>query len=298
MHTRELGLVLARQLGSVEDLHYGLWDNGLELNFGNLRRAQQRYTDHLIAQLPAAEGRVRILDIGCGTGHLMRQLLDRGYVVDGVIPAPDLGKLVREKFGSADAYQPRIFECRFEDFPAQELAGAYDVALFSESFQYIPMAASLPLLQRIVKPGGLLVISDVFKSDAHGDAGPGDKSISGGHVLREFYERMRETSFIPLKDEDLTSRVSPNLDLVNDFLMQRAKPAALTLHRYLESNYPVTTRLALRLFRRKLEKLNYKYFCGHRCGTTFERYKRYRLLVYRLGCQTNGTAEHVRGPEA
>ncbi|HSA55478.1 MAG TPA: methyltransferase domain-containing protein [Gemmatimonadaceae bacterium] len=297
MHTRELGLVLARQLGSVEDLHYGLWDNGLELTFGNLRRAQQRYSDHLIAQLPPADGRVRILDIGCGTGHLMRQLLDRGYAVDGVIPARALGALVREKLRPCDAYQPRIFECRFEAFPADEHAGAYDVALFSESFQYIPMTASLPIVHRILKPGGMLLIADVFKSDAHGDAGPGDRSISGGHVLREFYERMRDTAFELLKDEDLTSRVSPNLDLVNDFLMQRARPAALTLHRFLESNYPVTTRLALRLFRRRIEKLHYKYFCGHRCGATFERYKRYRLLVYRLGCGSpaNGAAAHAGG---
>lgn len=295
MHTRELGLVLARQLGSVEDLHYGLWEDGLEVNFVNLRRAQQCYTDHLIAQLPPPDGGVRVLDIGCGTGHLMRQLLDRGYAVDGVIPAPDLGKLVREKFRPDDAHQPRIFECRFEDFPAQENAGAYDVALFSESFQYIPMAASLPLLQRIVKPGGTLLISDVFKSDAHGDGGPGDKSISGGHVLREFYERMRDTRFELLRDEDLTARVSPNLDLLNDFLMQRAKPAALTLHRFLGSNYPITTRLALRFFRRKIDKLNYKYFQGYRSGATFERYKRYRLLVYRLASAANGHSDHISG---
>jgi len=156
------------------------------------------------------------------------------------------------------------------------------------------MAASLPLLQRIVKPGGLLVIADVFKSDAHGDAGPGDKSISGGHVLREFYDRMLQTRFRPLTDEDLTARVSPNLDLLNDFLMQRARPAALTLHRFLQSNYPVTTRLALRLFRRKLEKVHYKYFRGHRCGATFERYKRYRLLIYRLAADapSNGAGGH------
>jgi SAM-dependent methyltransferase len=294
MHTRELGLVLARQLASVEDLHYGLWDKGLEVSFANLRCAQQRYTDHLIAHLPPPAAGLRILDVGCGTGHLMRQLLDRGYEVDGVIPARDLGALVREKMRDDDAYRPRIFECTFETFPVEGNLAAYDVALFSESFQYIPMTASLPLLQRIVKPGGLLVIADVFKSDAHGDAGPGDKSISGGHVLREFYDRMLQTRFSLLTDEDLTARVSPNLDLLNDFLMQRARPAALTLHRFLETNYPLTTRFALHLFRRKLEKIQYKYFCGHRCGATFERYKRYRFLIYRLavGASANGSGSH------
>jgi len=38
----------------------------------------------------------------------------------------------------------------------------------------------------------------------------------------------------------------------------------------------------LKAFRKKLEKANYKYFSGYRSKETFERYKSYRLLVYRL----------------
>ena len=64
MHSRELGLVLAKQLLGVEDLHYGLWDADLELKLGNLATAQQRYNDMLIAQLPRPEREVRVLDIG------------------------------------------------------------------------------------------------------------------------------------------------------------------------------------------------------------------------------------------
>src|SRR5688500_19379785 len=86
MHSRELGLVLAQQLGNVEDLHYGLWDPDLELSFANLRVAQQRYSDLILSQLPPATGEVRVLDVGCGTGHLISQMLDRGYLADGVIP--------------------------------------------------------------------------------------------------------------------------------------------------------------------------------------------------------------------
>jgi SAM-dependent methyltransferase len=282
MHSRELGLVLAQQLGNVEDLHYGLWDPDLELTFANLRVAQQRYSDMILAQLPPASGDVRVLDVGCGTGHLISQMLDRGYLADGVIPARDLGALVRKRIGERRGYQPVIYECKFEDFPLSDTRGKYDVVLFSESFQYIKPSDSLPLVQQLLKPGGLLVICDFFKTAAHGDGGPGDKSFGGGHPHKDYLETMSRFPFKLLKDDDITRRVSPNLQLLNDWLMNRARPAGLTIHRYLSSNYSWSTRFALWLFRKKLRKLQYKYFSGHRSRETFERYKTYHLMVYRL----------------
>lgn len=282
MHSRELGLVLARQLLDMQDLHYGLWDGGLEVKLGNLVIAQQRYNDMLIAQLPRPDREVRVLDIGCGAGHLLRQLLDRGYLADGVIPSKELGGAVRRRLADHAGYPSRIFECRFEDLPVEQCRRYYDVALFSESFQYIPLSASLARLPEILKPGGLLIICDFFKSDALGDGGPGDRSFGGGHPLREFYAAIQQTPFVRIKDEDITRRISPSLGLVNDLLMHRLKPAARTLGGYLESNYPILTWLASKLLRRKLDKLNYKYFSGHRSKEVFERYKTYRLMLYRL----------------
>ncbi len=247
MHSRELGLVLARQLLGVEDLHYGLWDSDLELKLGNLAAAQQRYNDMLIAQLPPPERGIRILDIGCGTGQLLRQLVDRGYSADGVIPSQDLGDAVRRKLADGSGHRSRIFECAFEDFPVQQCRGHYDVALFSESFQYISPSVSLPILQAILKPGALLLISDFFKSDAPESASL-DPGFGGGHPLREFYASMKRTPFVLVKDED----------------------------------YPLLSRLALGLLRKKLDELNHKYFSGHRSKEVFERYKTYRLLLYRL----------------
>jgi SAM-dependent methyltransferase len=283
MDSRELGLVLARQLLGIEDLHYGLWDADLPLSLANFPAAQQRYSDMLLSRLPAPGPQaVRVLDIGCGSGRLLRQMLDRGYHADGVVPAAALAREVRARLDGWSGYAPRIFECKFEDLPLADCRRRYDVALFSESFQYIPLPASLPLLQQILQPGGLLMICDFFKTEHHGDGGPGDRSFGGGHDLRAFYARMAALPFETLEDTDITSRISPNLDLVNDLLMHKVLPASETIGRYLADNRPLLTRLAAWLFRRKLARLRYKYFSGHRNRAVFERYKSYRLMRFRL----------------
>ncbi len=53
MESRELGLVLARSLLDIEDLHYGWWDPEDELSFNKLPEAQQRYTNELLARIEA-----------------------------------------------------------------------------------------------------------------------------------------------------------------------------------------------------------------------------------------------------
>ena len=203
-------------------------------------------------------------------------------MADGLVPTASLAKLMRKQQAKFPEKQSRLFECRVEDLPVNELAHTYDVALFSESFQYISMDDSFELLPKILKLGGKVVICDFFKTEHHGDGGPGDGSFGGGHAMSEFYRKLKASKFELVRDEDITRRVSPNLQLVNDLLHNTIMPVGLTFNKYLSDNYPKLSWIAHKLLRKKLDRMNYKYFAGHRSKDTFERYKTYHLMVCQL----------------
>lgn len=284
MNSKELGLVLGQQLLGVDDLHYGLWDDDLPLGFANLAEAQQRYTDQIINALPSPEGgKTQVIDIGCGTGHILGQLLDRGFVADGLVPAPKLAEQVRKRLAQRSSKPAKLFEAIFEQFPVDEYRDHYDAALFSESYQYISMAASFPILAQIIKPGGVVVICDFFKTEHAGDGQPGDRSFGGGHKMDKFYTELEKHPFTLLHDEDITAKVSPNIKLLDETLMLRLVPAGQTLNRFLTENYPLIWKTIKRIFNvfmgKKIAKQKHKYFTGNRTQAVFERYKTYRLLV-------------------
>ena len=285
MTSRELGLVLAQQLLDVEDLHYGLWDPDLELSLGNIARAQQRYTDMLLemmGSLLSDRPAPCILDVGCGTGHLMQHLIERGYRVDAVNPSTHLNKLVRERLAALPHSATTLYATGFESLPFRQCQHEYDLLLFSESFQYIPLPDIFGKAPQLLRSGGRLVICDFFKTDAHCDGGDGDRSFSGGHLLAEFYRRVAQSPFRISHDEDLTARVSPNIALLDEWLTQRLVPALASVDEYLLGTWPRLTRMLKWLGRHKLARARYKYLSGNRSQMVFEKYKSYRLLVLEL----------------
>jgi SAM-dependent methyltransferase len=285
MTSRELGLVLAQQLLDVEDLHYGLWDPDLELSLGNIACAQQRYTDMLLERVESLlsdRPAPRILDVGCGTGHLLQLMIERGYHVDAVNPSAHLNKLVRERLAALPHNATTLYETGFESLTCGQCQHQYDLLLFSESFQYIPLPDIFALAPGLLRSGGRLLICDFFKTDAHCDGGAGDRSFSGGHLLGEFYRYVEQSPFRISHDEDLTARISPNIALLDEWLTRRLVPALSSVDQYLLSAWPRLTRILKWLGRHKLARARYKYLSGHRSQAVFEKYKSYRLLVLDL----------------
>ncbi|BCO31216.1 hypothetical protein TspCOW1_13190 [Thiohalobacter sp. COW1] len=278
MHSREYGLILARQLLAVEDLHYGLWDD-LEVTVANLPHALQNYTDMILEALPPSDEFPRLLDIGCGTGNMLVQLREQGYAADGVVPSPALAGMVRQRLAETGNAQARLFESSFEALDMASLAGEYDVALFSESFQYIRLDDVFERLDQLLSPGGRVIISDFFKTEAAGDGTPESRSFGGGHPLSDFRAALAASPFETLHDEDITTRVSPTIGLLDEVLRERIIPAVETTGVYLRGRHPWGTRLLGWLLRKRWEKLRFKYLSGYRTQAVFERYKNYRLLV-------------------
>lgn len=275
--TRELGLELAsiaaRYLLQTDQLHYGYWPEGLAKELRNLPQAQENYTDLIIRHIPP--GVRTILDVGAGTGAMAKRLQELGYRVDCVSPSPYLAEQAHARFTDAASQDTpsclHLFECRYEDLRTDN---QYDLILFSESFQYIKLEAALSRSCDLLRCGGHLLICDFFRNPTP-DRGP----FGGGHPIAEFHRQLAALPFQPLKDEDITDRMTPNVDLVADFVDEVMNPAQERIFHYLEKHYSLPFRCLRWVFRRPLKRMEDKYMTGQRRGANFKIYKTYRLLL-------------------
>jgi len=263
----DIGLILAKQFFNTEYLHYGLWTPELPVTTANVSKAQENYAEFIVSHLPAPTH--TILDVGCGAGKFAEKLLNLGFAVDCLSPSPNLTRHVRDLIGNRGL----IFECGFEDLQTDK---RYDLILFSESFQYIPLEAALNQSTRFLKEGGHILICDFFRKDV-----PGTSPIGGGHDLKKFYDLITRYPFEPLQDIDITPQTAPSLDIVSDFLTQTLHPIYPLIFYVLDHNYPIIARMIRYKFRQRLEKIEYKYFKQKTNGESFAYFKSYHLLLYR-----------------
>jgi SAM-dependent methyltransferase len=263
----ELGSICSRYFLKSEHLHYGYWTDGLQVDVANLHIAQENYVNFLISHIP--DGVTRILDVGCGTGRIAKRLVDMGYQVDCVSPSPFLSNQARELLGSTS----HIFECSYEQLQTEN---RYDLILFGESFQYIAPEHPIKKTLDFLNQGGYLLICDVFRKET-----PGESPLPGGHPLTVFYNIVSECPLEPVKDLDITDQTAPTLDIVNDVFKQVVGPSVNMAQRLLDSRYPYMSKFLKWFYRKKIEKINRKYFSGEKTGENFRKFKSYRLLLYR-----------------
>lgn len=262
----EIGLIFFKHFLKTEYLHYGLFSNGLETDIANLAKAQQNYADFLISNIPA--GVKSILDVGCGSGKFASELIAKGYKVDCVSPGTILTNHAKGILGD----RARIFQAKFEDLKPEN---KYDMILFSESFQYIPMDRSFGNALQSLNPGGHIMICDFFRTDV-----PGHSPLGGGHSFKEFQEIVPKFPVKLIKEQDITKETAPTIDLVNSLSMEVLLPIYNLVFLLLEDRFPWVAKFIRWKYKKKLEKMQNKHFKGERNGKNFIKYKTYRFYLY------------------
>jgi SAM-dependent methyltransferase len=139
----------------LQELDQGVFGEGRRTNEAqrHLREEQvrrQRY-GRLVALAEKLAPPGRWLDIGCGTGTLLRVAEEQRIAIDGIELAPARRDLAREHTSA------QIFERPLEDLrlPDASYAAVFMVNVFSHLFS---PSAAFAEIHRILLPGGILVI--------------------------------------------------------------------------------------------------------------------------------------------
>ncbi len=267
----DAGLGFIRWLTGAENLHYGLW-TGLEQKAENIGKAQAAYTEKLFGYLPA--GPLSILDVGGGAGETAKKLIGLGHRVEIVVPSPLLAARCRQ-----NAPEAKVHEMPFEDFASDD---KFDLCLFSESFQYIPLDLALDKALGYITDTGHVLIADCFRSDNFTRSGK-TRIAGGGHPVTKFREALDDRPVSVLKEEDITEAVAPSIDLEQalfhvfgdaitliDAEMTAKKPKARWL---------LSKTLNTFLGKRRAHRLNQRLRGNERTGEVFTHNNRYLITL-------------------
>ncbi len=260
----DLVYVFLRYFFETEYLHFGYWKPDMELKFSNLKEAQHNYIEELFRLIP--DDVRTILDVGCGSGEMSRQLVQMGYEVEALCPP----SIMSENAGRKLAGKATLHECKFEEL---DIDRKYDLVIFSESIQFIQIKDAFEQCKRYGDK--YILIADLFKHDMP-EKGP----IGGGKPYSELNRQRDEFGFREIENVDVTGYVARHFDLERDAIQNFIKPMVDVFKRIIAIKNSFLVRLGLLAYRKNLQKMKSRYLDStDRNSESFKKYKTYRFIL-------------------
>lgn len=261
-------LDLYSQVLQGDFLHYGYFDDASgspeRISFHDMQHAQLRYAQEImkLIDVPGAP----VLDVGCGRGGMLSLLEEAGFDATGL--TPDV--LEVEHIRRAHRGIP-VLNCRFEDFPSDDYKGAFGTVIHAESIQYMKPARAIPVVQRILAPGGTWIVADYFRTQPGGER--------SGWQWEDFRKRLDSEGFRIVRSRDITVHVLPTLGFAHLLATRLGLPLFDYAQGKVQSKFPgahyvleTVFESARRSVERSLEMLD---------PVEFARRKRYMLMSIR-----------------
>ena len=119
----------------------------------------------------------KILDVGCGTGRLIRQLLDRGAEIVGLDISPEMLKIARKKFKKTTFIEGNIENMPFPDDNFNIVIASFVIVHLKD------LRKAFDEVYRVLKPGGIFIVTNINQRKSPKLKGSFEKEI----VIKSFY---------------------------------------------------------------------------------------------------------------
>lgn len=152
VHDQQAGDFAKRYVAYAEDAYQSCFA------YSRMRLAQALERD-----LPVDGSGLRALDVGCGTGHHLRELVERGFDAAGTDGSPAMLAEARRMNPEAELYQADVEALPFPD-------STFDLVLCIEVLRYLrDPRASIAEMARVLRPGGvcLATVSPLFSVNGY-----------------------------------------------------------------------------------------------------------------------------------
>ena len=117
------------------------------------------YHDFLLRQVPL--NCVKALEIGCGTGAFSRQLAERSQQVIALDLSPEM---IRVACARSARFQNLEYRCA-DVMTCDLLDESFDCVATIATLHHLPLSEALLKLKESVKPGGVLLVVDLFEPE-------------------------------------------------------------------------------------------------------------------------------------